>query len=772
MNKRKKAQVPDGNGDTHVPKGKRAPRKQTQKKVAKEGSQAEMGMHGSDAPKDLAVNKATAARAETGAEEAARSMSEVPDPSSLSLSSELKGHDQAPQLTTFPLSQSAAGKFVPIFTKPKKSTVEMPKRRETKRNAQNRVTQRKEHNSPSRAPDEQMRPQHRLTTEEPSRSCEAQEITGVQSHTHIITEAQATGTREKEPRVNVQVQEHSMDDLVENAQEAPFDSDRTINRIGPDVSKVNNVAYRLCDLVLVTEPSISVVPLAPPSSDCGQDMAAEEQLFGDTCENLKSSQGERMSSCSGCLPESATLPIHANLGISSFGTAALTEEPLCGGKGQSRCSNRLDVTQGPKKLEVSSESGDADVEAFLHKSELKGHPLNIEVCSNSMQGSTSYLSGEAHAGSGKESLDCTLFYLVMPEEIPKLSQLFTSSQAECHSGSQASAPALSYSNAIDSVSSAVGHVASDVGEKKDMSNSTEVSMFLSCSSPETVKQVSTEAQVRESSTSKAGLRPDKAPLAGYESSQKALIQNLANPRASHKTGAAMNEHCSSVPETLLLDCESTLLIMQEDSDLNKRRPGQVDDLASVTYTDPRAVTSPVVGFHVGGLPASTFVSSNDSPIPAAQPHSSDLDLQSQDSNYQPKVQKMGIQKEDNFEPAIPPVPAMKLDHEIPLCTDGRSTSPNPSLLLTRDSEMMYWYGDTQLREQQEEEAAHSHHVTLEQDGTQTVHGLIAELSNLNRLIMSTHRDLESIRRLRHRRRRSGAMHLPHAGFLGKRRTEL
>uniref|UniRef100_A0A3Q2HQM1 Break repair meiotic recombinase recruitment factor 1 n=1 Tax=Equus caballus TaxID=9796 RepID=A0A3Q2HQM1_HORSE len=40
-----------------------------------------------------------------------------------------------------------------------------------------------------------------------------------------------------------------------------------------------------------------------------------------------------------------------------------------------------------------------------------------------------------------------------------------------------------------------------------------------------------------------------------------------------------------------------------------------------------------------------------------------------------------------------------------------------------------------------------------EDATDTVHGLILELSNLNRLVMSTHRDLEAIRRLPSRRAR-------------------
>ncbi|XP_040306033.1 break repair meiotic recombinase recruitment factor 1 isoform X4 [Herpailurus yagouaroundi] len=40
-----------------------------------------------------------------------------------------------------------------------------------------------------------------------------------------------------------------------------------------------------------------------------------------------------------------------------------------------------------------------------------------------------------------------------------------------------------------------------------------------------------------------------------------------------------------------------------------------------------------------------------------------------------------------------------------------------------------------------------------EDATDTVHGLVVELSNLNRLIMSTHRDLEAFRRLNYRKAR-------------------
>ncbi|XP_051821833.1 break repair meiotic recombinase recruitment factor 1 isoform X3 [Antechinus flavipes] len=38
-----------------------------------------------------------------------------------------------------------------------------------------------------------------------------------------------------------------------------------------------------------------------------------------------------------------------------------------------------------------------------------------------------------------------------------------------------------------------------------------------------------------------------------------------------------------------------------------------------------------------------------------------------------------------------------------------------------------------------------------EDATAIICGLTVELSNLNRLIMSTHRDLESFRRLKHRK---------------------
>ncbi|XP_077833709.1 break repair meiotic recombinase recruitment factor 1 isoform X9 [Macaca mulatta] len=42
-----------------------------------------------------------------------------------------------------------------------------------------------------------------------------------------------------------------------------------------------------------------------------------------------------------------------------------------------------------------------------------------------------------------------------------------------------------------------------------------------------------------------------------------------------------------------------------------------------------------------------------------------------------------------------------------------------------------------------------------EDGTNIVHGLIVELSNLNRLIMGTHRDLEAFKRLNYRKTKPG-----------------
>ncbi|XP_004616865.2 break repair meiotic recombinase recruitment factor 1 [Sorex araneus] len=48
-------------------------------------------------------------------------------------------------------------------------------------------------------------------------------------------------------------------------------------------------------------------------------------------------------------------------------------------------------------------------------------------------------------------------------------------------------------------------------------------------------------------------------------------------------------------------------------------------------------------------------------------------------------------------------------------------------------------------------AAPAHQATSVEDATDTVRGLVLELSNLNRLVMSTHRDLEACRRLRLRK---------------------
>ncbi|XP_025059604.1 uncharacterized protein C19orf57 homolog isoform X2 [Alligator sinensis] len=52
--------------------------------------------------------------------------------------------------------------------------------------------------------------------------------------------------------------------------------------------------------------------------------------------------------------------------------------------------------------------------------------------------------------------------------------------------------------------------------------------------------------------------------------------------------------------------------------------------------------------------------------------------------------------------------------------------------------------------------------TKEEDATDVVCGLIIELSNLNRLIMSTHRDLESLKRLKYRKSRQSGKILSHA----------
>ncbi|XP_030401700.1 uncharacterized protein C19orf57 homolog [Gopherus evgoodei] len=52
--------------------------------------------------------------------------------------------------------------------------------------------------------------------------------------------------------------------------------------------------------------------------------------------------------------------------------------------------------------------------------------------------------------------------------------------------------------------------------------------------------------------------------------------------------------------------------------------------------------------------------------------------------------------------------------------------------------------------------------TKEEDATDVVCGLIIELSNLNRLIMNTHRDLESLKRLKYRKSRQSRRFIAHA----------
>ncbi|XP_034648485.1 uncharacterized protein C19orf57 homolog isoform X1 [Trachemys scripta elegans] len=52
--------------------------------------------------------------------------------------------------------------------------------------------------------------------------------------------------------------------------------------------------------------------------------------------------------------------------------------------------------------------------------------------------------------------------------------------------------------------------------------------------------------------------------------------------------------------------------------------------------------------------------------------------------------------------------------------------------------------------------------TKEEDATDVVCGLIIELSNLNRLIMNTHRDLESLKRLKYRKSRQSGRFIAHA----------
>ncbi|XP_070592239.1 break repair meiotic recombinase recruitment factor 1 [Erythrolamprus reginae] len=49
----------------------------------------------------------------------------------------------------------------------------------------------------------------------------------------------------------------------------------------------------------------------------------------------------------------------------------------------------------------------------------------------------------------------------------------------------------------------------------------------------------------------------------------------------------------------------------------------------------------------------------------------------------------------------------------------------------------------------------------QEDATEVVYGLIKELSNLNRLIMSTHRDLDSFKRLKSRRNKQHGRFLSH-----------
>ncbi|XP_075773243.1 break repair meiotic recombinase recruitment factor 1 isoform X2 [Pelodiscus sinensis] len=142
------------------------------------------------------------------------------------------------------------------------------------------------------------------------------------------------------------------------------------------------------------------------------------------------------------------------------------------------------------------------------------------------------------------------------------------------------------------------------------------------------------------------------------------------------------------------------------------------------------------------------------PLPVDQTCSSWEDALSLDLELLPDSQFQSVLEDNRVE----------LSQQQPFSV-GSNCSPSIPEREHRDPQMpvpvinISYPNKLQTRVEMMEESCDS---TKEQDATDVVCGLIIELSNLNRLIMNTHRDLESFKRLKYRKSRQSGKFFAHA----------
>ncbi|XP_078541719.1 break repair meiotic recombinase recruitment factor 1 isoform X2 [Lissotriton helveticus] len=778
MNKRKKMQASaNGNNDAQAPRSKRAHKKQAQIEGKQEASHLEMEVLESNAEKGLERKDLNQKRAKNNASEESRLVLESAPPSASQI--EERTSSQSMQHET-----SAFGS--PVLS--------------------------------------QMRPSQLRSFKvmELSTLSEPQKIVAPPSDTPKLLNVLVHDTKDRECSSIVQAQKQNMDQDSANGEgeDAFFCNGLAVIENRPGSIKVNKVGGEQCFVHLGTKTKMPRDSKAPVSSVVGREqllndpqaptfpLAERKELLYDLSENIQSTQGEKNLSYPGCLQAAARVPIQTEPRaspciISSQEVSKLQvlgPEPKPESGSQSKSPIILDLVQVPEKAEVTGEAGDR------HSEGLENNHLNpLHVCSwATQQDEKRYQSAKAHDESGKEPLDCTPFYLVMPTvmdagltgatsetQSPKhLTSSPAQVQAALHESARTSHPSITQGPASFTAEQVTG----DLSEETDLPDMSRPSLFPSIFSRVTLQEESSRVQAKENGVVEIELKPDKTPLTVHKPLPRVLLTRLENLRGYSEQKTAVGALGSLPPETLVKDTDErnpVLLIqkplVQEASQLTQQVLSDASTRTGETLIVSGALGPAVSASQEDGPMTSGYAPVSHSNVPAARTDSCHAEGQTQDCRSPSQKQIKKCLDKGGSEDIRTQCPE---NRRLPIPVRG-SRSPEPALPLTNDVQSEIWISDTQFREDlQKEPCLCSPHVATEyrkdlskemlcssqtitdQDGTQIVQGLIVELSNLNRLIMNTHRDLECIRRLRHRRGRPGAKYLPHTGFISKKRKEM
>ncbi|KAJ1160916.1 hypothetical protein NDU88_001406 [Pleurodeles waltl] len=607
--------------------------------------------------------------------------------------------------------------------------------------------------------------------------CEPQRIAAPAADTPKLLNVLGNGTKNVECSVILQAEKQTMDQESANGdvEDVFLRNGRVAIEKRPCGIKVNKAEGELCVLHLGTKPKMPGDLQAPVSSVAeGEQLLNEphalvslvgerDELLDGLSEDIQSTQRGNTNFYPEYLKTAARDPLQSEPRVSSHTILSSPEVSKLHELGQemependSQRKNPigLDQVQVQEKADMAGEAVDMESE------DLGNNPLNpFPVCLGAIQQDEKrYQSPETLDESGKEPLDCTLYNLVVPTvkdagligatSVTQLPEQFNSSPAQVLAPLHENARSSSSSKARRQVSFTDEHVTGDFFEETHSADMSRSSFLPSIFNQVTLQEKSSRVKAN-SSMGEVELESDETPR-----TQKVLLYRLDNSTGFSEKESAMDALCSLPPETPVKDRDERNPVLldqkppvKEDSQLTHQGLSDASHWTGETLIDKNAVGPSVSVSQEEDSHASGFVPVSHSHILAANTDSYHAGVQTQDCK------------------SLPVNPMKKLmDKDSPEHFRTQDLQEEPSLCSPHVA--------TECREDLRKEVLCSSHAITEQDGTQTVQGLIVELSNLNRLIMNTHRDLEYIRRLRHRRGRPGVKYLPHTGFISKKRKEI